>query len=103
MEQCRELLDFMGIPYVQAPEEADSQCAYLNKKGLVDAVLTEDMDILTFGAPKIVRNLSSFHKNPIEIELNNILKSLNLNQDEFIELCILLGRDYRTYIKYKLF
>ena len=42
----------MGIPYVQAPEEADSQCAYLNKKGLVDAVLTEDMDILTFGAPK---------------------------------------------------
>ena len=98
MEQCRELLDLMGIPYVQAPEEADSQCAYLNKKGLVDAVLTEDMDILTFGAPKIVRNLSSFHKNPIEIELNNILTSLNLNQDEFIELCILLGCDYSGHI-----
>ena len=98
MEQCRELLDLMGIPYVQAPEEADSQCAYLNKKGLVDAVLTEDMDILTFGAPKIVRNLSSFHKNPIEIELNNILTSLNLNHDEFIELCILLGCDYSGHI-----
>ena len=60
MEQCRELLDLMGIPYVQAPEEADSQCAYLNKKGLVDAVLTEDMDILTFGAPKNSQKLEFF-------------------------------------------
>ena len=98
MEQCRELLDLMGIPYIQAPEEADSQCAYLNKKGLVDAVLTEDMDILTFGAPKIVRNLSSFHKKPIEIRLDNILESLELSQDEFIEFCILLGCDYSGHV-----
>jgi flap endonuclease-1 len=44
-DQCRDLLDIMGIPYVNAPEEADSQCAYLVKQGLVDSVLTEDMDI----------------------------------------------------------
>jgi flap endonuclease-1 len=98
MDQCRELLDLMGIPYVQAPEEADSQCAYLNKNGFVDAVSTEDMDILTFGAPKIVRNLSSFHKKPIEIKLDNILNSFDLNQDQFVELCILLGCDYSGHI-----
>ena len=28
----------MGVPYVNAPEEADSQCAWLAKNGYVDAV-----------------------------------------------------------------
>jgi flap endonuclease-1 len=93
-DQCKELLELMGIPYINAPEEADSQCAYLAKTGLVDGVLTEDMDILTFGSTKIIRNLTS-HKVPTsEINLNNLLTHLNLNQEEFIEFCILLGCDY---------
>jgi flap endonuclease-1 len=94
MDQCRELLNLMGIPYIDAPEEADSQLAYLCKSNMVYAVLTEDMDILTFGSPKIIRNLSSTKKEPIELNLNNILKRLNLTYDEFIELCILFGCDY---------
>ena len=101
-DQCRDLLTMMGVPYVNAPEEADSQCAYLAKAGLVDGVLTEDMDILTFGAPKIIRNLTSFKTQTTEISLENILSYLELNQSEFIECCILLGCDYCngiTYIK----
>ena len=50
----------MGIPYIVSNEEADSQCAYLSKKGIVYGVYTEDMDILTFGAQKIIRNLTSY-------------------------------------------
>ena len=53
----------MGIPYIDAPEEADSQCAWLVKNGYASGVLTEDMDILTFGSKKIYRNLGSFKKN----------------------------------------
>jgi len=93
-EQCKELLDLMGVPYINAPEEADSQCAYLAKVGLVEGVLTEDMDILTFGSTKIIRNLTSQKVSTTEIDLNNLLNHLNLNQDEFIEFCILLGCDY---------
>lgn len=93
-DQCRDLLTTMGIPYVNAPEEADSQCAYLAKNGFVDAVLTEDMDILTFGSPKIVRNLTSHKVEPTEIKLENLLNKLELNQEQFIEFCILLGSDY---------
>ena len=93
-EQCKELLELMGIPYINAPEEADSQCAYLAKNGFVEGVLTEDMDILTFGSTKIIRNLTS-HKVPTtEIVLNNLLNHLDLNQEEFIDFCILLGCDY---------
>ena len=97
-DQCKDLLTMMGIPYIVAPEEADSQCAYLAKNGLVDAVFTEDMDILTFGAPKIVRNLTSHKIEITEINLETLLKTLDLNQEQFIEFCILLGSDYNEGI-----
>jgi flap endonuclease-1 len=98
LDECRELLTLMGIPYIDAPEEADSQCAYLAKEGLVDAVLSEDMDILTFGSTRIVKNLISQKKNPIEINLNDILDKLELTYDQFIDFCILLGSDYMNGI-----
>jgi len=99
LSECKELLDLMGIPYVEAPEEADSQCAWLVKNGYATGVLTEDMDILTFGSDKIYRNLGSYKKNTIEINLKDILKKINLNQNEFIELCILFGCDYCDRVK----
>jgi flap endonuclease-1 len=93
-DQCRDLLDMMGIPYINAPEEADSQCAYLAKIGLVEAVLTEDMDILTFGSTKIIRNLTSHKVETTEIVLTELLDKLELSYDQFVEFCILLGSDY---------
>jgi len=97
MNQCRELLLLMGIPYVDAPQEADSQLSYLCKNNMVYAVLTEDMDILTFGSPSIIRNIFS-KTPPIQIELNNILDKLNISYEQFIELCILFGCDYCTHL-----
>jgi flap endonuclease-1 len=114
LDQCRELLNLMGIPYIDAPEEADSQLSYLCKENIVYAVLTEDMDILTFGSPRIIRNLTSNKKIPVEIELNNVLDKLELSHNQFIELCILFGCDYcqniininyndiyKSYLKFK--
>jgi len=98
MNQCRELLNLMGIPYINAPEEADSQLSYLCKSNMVYAVFTEDMDILTFGSPIIIKNFTSPQKKFIEIKLDNILNELNLTYNEFIELCILFGCDYCHHI-----
>jgi len=94
IEECKELLSLMGIPYIEAPEEADSQCAQLVKNGLADGVLTEDMDILTFGANTIYRNLTSYKKDNIKIDLKDILSTLDLTHEQFVELCILFGCDY---------
>jgi flap endonuclease-1 len=98
IDQCKELLSLMGIPFIIAPEEADSELSYLCKTNMVYAVLTEDMDILTFGSPKIIRNLISTKNEPFEIDLNDILTTLNLKYEEFIELCILFGCDYCSNI-----
>ncbi|XP_064075073.1 flap endonuclease 1 [Vanessa tameamea] len=96
-EEARELLKLMGVPVVEAPCEAEAQCAALVKAGKVYAVATEDMDALTFGSNVLLRHLtfSEARKMPVqEFHLNQVLDGLELNHTEFIDLCILLGCDY---------
>ncbi|ORC85674.1 flap endonuclease-1 (FEN-1) [Trypanosoma theileri] len=97
MEEAKKLLQLMGIPVVQAPSEAEAQCAELVKKKKAWAVGTEDMDALTFGAPIMLRHLtySEAKKRPIaEYHLSEILAHTELTMPQFIDLCILLGCDY---------
>jgi flap endonuclease-1 len=54
---CKRLLQLMGVPTVDAPSEAEAQCAAMAKADLVYGVATEDMDALTFGTPRLVRHL----------------------------------------------
>ncbi|XP_074645661.1 flap endonuclease 1-like isoform X1 [Tubulanus polymorphus] len=101
-DECKQLLKLMGIPYVNAPCEAEAQCAALQKAGKVYAVGTEDMDALTFGTNVLLRRLtfSEARKMPIqEIYLDRILKEAELSSEEFIDLCILLGCDYCESIR----
>lgn len=44
---------------MQAPSEAEAQCAALCKAGTVYAMASEDMDSLTFATPRLTRNLLS--------------------------------------------
>jgi flap endonuclease-1 len=102
VEDCRKLLTLMGVPYVDAPCEAEAQCCALVKSGKVYAVGTEDMDALTFGGDVLLRHLtfSEARKMPIkEFHLNKILDGLNFSQEQFIDLCILLGCDYCDTIR----
>lgn len=101
-DDVKKLLRLMGVPVVEAPCEAEATCAALCKAGLVYAAATEDMDVLTFGTPKMVRHMtvSAARKLPIvEIDLAKVLDGLELTMDEFIDLCILCGCDYTTSIK----
>ncbi|KAL0269308.1 UNVERIFIED_CONTAM: hypothetical protein PYX00_007091 [Menopon gallinae] len=102
VDECKELLRLMGIPFVDAPCEAEAQCAALVKSGKVYATATEDMDALTFGSDILLRRLtfSEARKLPVqEIHLSKLLSELELNQNEFIDLCILLGCDYCESIR----
>jgi len=98
IREIQELLKYMGIPYVQSLSEAELQCAALNINNKVDAVLTEDWDIILFGCKKMLK--SSDKKGILtEIDTNILLNELELNLEQFIELCILLGTDYSSGIK----
>ncbi|XP_028165911.1 flap endonuclease 1 isoform X4 [Ostrinia furnacalis] len=96
-EEARELLKLMGVPVVEAPCEAEAQCAALVKAGKVYGAATEDMDALSFGATVLLRHMtfSEARKMPVqEFHLDKVLDGLGLKQNEFIDLCILLGCDY---------
>ena len=45
--------------FIVAPYEADAQMAYLALRGHVDAVLSDDSDLLVFGAPVLIMKLRS--------------------------------------------
>lgn len=100
-DDCKKLLRLMGLPVIEAPSEAEAQCAQLCKDGRVHAVATEDMDALTFAAPRLIRHLSSGSgEQTQEYNLEKVLKGMALeSQDEFIDLCILMGCDYCDSIK----
>ncbi|PYH80800.1 DNA-repair protein Rad2 [Aspergillus uvarum CBS 121591] len=96
-EECKKLLKLMGIPYIDAPTEAEAQCAVLARAGKVYAAASEDMDTLCFETPILLRHLtfSEQRKEPIqEIHLSRALEGLGMDRAQFIDLCILLGCDY---------
>jgi len=102
VEDCKTLLKHMGIPFVEAPCEAEAQCAELCKAGKVYGVGTEDMDALTFGTGVLLRHLtfSEARKMPIkEFYLDKLLEGFEMDQEQFIDLCILLGCDYCEKIR----
>ncbi|XP_078060161.1 putative flap endonuclease 1 homolog [Mustelus asterias] len=97
---CQRLLTLLGVPYIEAPSEAEATCAALVKAGKVHCTATEDMDALPFGCTRLVRNVSAKKDARVEeISLPEILKSLELTQEQFVDLCILMGCDYCDKIK----
>ena len=52
---AREFFDLFGFPHITAPGEAEAECALLQREGVVDAVLSEDVDTLMFGCTTHLR------------------------------------------------
>ena len=81
-----------------SPYEADSQLAYLSKIGMVEFVITEDSDLLVFGARVMFYKMAKDFSG-VEVKLENLGKATELDlsgfdHDRFIQLCVLSGCDY---------
>lgn len=101
-DEAKRLLELMGIPFVNAPCEAEAQCAELARGGKVYAAASEDMDTLCYDPPLLLRHLtfSEARKMPIdEIKFTDVMKGFEMNRETFIDMCILLGCDYCETIK----
>lgn len=104
---CKTLFDLMGVPVVEAPCEAEAQCAELVKNGGVYATASEDMDSLTFGTTRLIRHIwqgtaSTAAKKgikPTEFNLPMLLEDLDMPMEQFIDMCILCGCDYVDSIR----
>ncbi|GAA5848484.1 hypothetical protein JCM9279_006579 [Rhodotorula babjevae] len=86
------------VQYVVAPYEADPQLAYLERTGLVDAVVTEDSDLLVFGCRNVLFKLDG-EGNCVSISRDDFARCRDFNfagwsETEFRQMAILSGCDY---------
>jgi len=110
IESTKILLKLLGIPYIQAPSEAEAQASYMAIRGDVWACATKDYDALLFGAPRVVRYLSikGFEFLPSKgvmreikpelVELDILLKRLKISRQQLIDIAILIGTDFNEGI-----
>ncbi|EMP42347.1 Flap endonuclease GEN like protein 1 [Chelonia mydas] len=64
LKECLEMLECLGLPWVQAAGEAEAMCAYLNANGYVDGCITNDGDVFLYGAQTVYRNFTMNAKDP---------------------------------------
>lgn len=111
IQQSKDLLSALGIPWVQAPGEGESQASYMVKKGDAYAVGSQDYDCLLVGAPVLIRNLTAQGRRklpgkekytkiyPKQIRLKTNLKILGIKQKQLVDMAILIGTDFNDGIK----
>ncbi|KAG9231036.1 hypothetical protein BJ875DRAFT_133751 [Amylocarpus encephaloides] len=104
-EMARQLIDELktvGVQYIVAPYEADAQMVYLERKGVIQGILSEDSDLLVFGAKCLLTKLDQYG-NCVEINKADFCacKEVTLtgwSDKEFRQMAILSGCDYLSNI-----
>lgn len=89
-----ELIKAFGFEYYLAPHEADELCVHLAITNDVYAILSDDMDLLLSGAPRLLRG---FHISTQEVNLYDtsaILSDMNMTLEDFRATVALSGTDY---------
>ncbi|KAF2738222.1 exonuclease-like protein [Polyplosphaeria fusca] len=100
-EMARQLIEELkhhNIQYVVAPYEADSQLVYLERQGLIDGILSEDSDLLVFGAKCLITKLDKYGEC-VEINRNlfTTCREVSLagwSDADFRRMAMLSGCDY---------
>jgi len=111
IKESKQLLGALGVPYLNSPASAESQCAQLVKDKIVHYSNSQDFDSLLFGWPKVIQNLSKSLRRkvkgkwrynkivPYSINLKENLNRLEIDQFHLVDMAILIGNDYFPGIK----
>lgn len=93
-----EELKTSNVDYIVAPYEADSQMVYLERKGILDGILSEDSDLLVFGAKCLITKLDKYG-DCVEVNRNHFtacreISLVGWSDADFRRMAILSGCDY---------
>jgi 5'-3' exonuclease len=94
----KALFDILDVPYFHAPVEAETMCSDLCITSKVDAVLSEDTDVLAYGAPVLLTKINTANSTCIQINYDKVLKEMEMTSDQFLDFCIMCGTDYNKNI-----
>lgn len=98
---AKKLIQHFGFIGHQAPGEAEAECALLERNGIADAVLSEDVDTIMFGCGKTFRNWSSegsTSKTPTHVTVYDAAKiaagHTGLDREGMVLIALMSGGDY---------
>ncbi|KAM0515791.1 hypothetical protein ACHAPE_005870 [Trichoderma viride] len=97
---AKRLIRLFGFIAHDAPGEAEAECAFLQQNGVVDAVLSEDVDTIMFGCTRTMKNWSAEGKgkSPTHVSMYDVdelnLASLGLDREGMVLVAIMSGGDY---------
>ncbi|TKA79465.1 hypothetical protein B0A55_04213 [Friedmanniomyces simplex] len=101
---AKQLLKQFGFPWHVAPGEAEAECALLQREGIVDAVLSEDVDTLMFGSRLTFRDwraegpMGGSKKTPTHVsvyrEAETKERSRGMEREGMILVALMSGGDY---------
>ena len=80
VEETKQLLDLLGVPWVDAKSEGEGQAAVMAKLGQLDAVATQDWDALLYGTPVLIRNMMTAGNK----QHGRIVKAQKINLEEML-------------------
>jgi len=101
MDKVKELLSVLGIPFLQAPDESETYCCFLCKKGLATAVISCDTDCFAHGCPETILNFEPSSGNITYVRLEELLDNMDITLEQFVDFSILIGCDYNKKNKLK--
>jgi flap endonuclease-1 len=106
VEESKKILDFLGIPHLQAYSEGEAYAAHLTKQNIAFACASQDYDSILFGAKRLIRNLAISGKRKVPnrnmyidiepeiIEYQQILNETKLTHEQLVDVGILIGTDF---------
>lgn len=99
MKECRK----MDVEFLVAPYEADAQLAWMAINGKIDCIITEDSDLVVYGAPKVLYKMGKDGEGDL-LQIKNIGSldvppMINITPDMFMWMCVCAGCDFFEGVK----
>ncbi|GAA5851778.1 hypothetical protein JCM9279_004403 [Rhodotorula babjevae] len=104
-QEVRRLVAALGVPFLEPspldPHEAEGVCAALCALGHADYVVSEDTDVVVYGAP-LLRSVTvtpagtgrEAVKSMNVLDPVRVREDLGLTDDEFVDFALLCGTDF---------
>ncbi|KAJ5308076.1 hypothetical protein N7476_008732 [Penicillium atrosanguineum] len=103
IRRSKDLIERFRFPWHEAPGEAEAECARLQRAGIVDAVMSNDVDALMFGSTLTIMNFSkesgtgtsaSTHVTCYRMGNEGHISNVPLDRAGMILFAMLSGGDY---------
>jgi 5'-3' exonuclease len=94
----KEMLDILKVPHHDAITESEKFCSKLCIDGLVDAVLSDDTDVIAYCSPIALSKLNVYTGVCVSVSNEKLLDSLSIDSKQLLDFCIMCGTDYNKNI-----